>query len=245
MTIFEINLFGLHIAPTYYGLMYGISFIILYYGLKYRKFLDGQKLDDFIFYIFLGIILGGRLGYVVFYNLEYFLNNPLKIPAVWEGGMSFHGGVLGVIVALILFTKKYKLNLLETSDALLKLVPIGLFLGRIGNYINNELYGKEYSGPLAMIINGKTYFPSPLLEAFLEGIILFILLNFFWQSKKPGFISGAFLFFYGIFRFFIEFIRLPDSQIGYIGGIITMGQILSIPLIIGGIYLLIRTYDKK
>jgi phosphatidylglycerol:prolipoprotein diacylglycerol transferase len=245
MTIFEINLFGLHIAPTYYGLMYGISFIILYYWLKYRKFLDWQKLDDFIFYIFLWIILWWRLWYVVFYNLEYFLNNPLKIPAVWEWWMSFHGWVLWVIVALILFTKKYKLNLLETSDALLKLVPIWLFLGRIWNYINNELYWKEYSGPLAMIINWKTYFPSPLLEAFLEWIILFILLNFFWQSKKPWFISWAFLFFYWIFRFFIEFIRLPDSQIWYIWWIITMWQILSIPLIIGWIYLLIRTYDKK
>jgi len=245
MTIFELNLFWLHITPTYYGLMYALSFLIWYLILSHRKFLDSKKLDDFVFYIFLWIILGWRFWYILFYNLEYFINNPIKIPAIWEGWMSFHWWVLWVILALILFSKKYKLSFLKTSDTLMKVIPIWLFFWRIWNYINNELYWRKYSGPLAMTVDWKTYFPSPLLEALLEWIILFILLNFFWQNRKPGFISWAFLFFYWIFRFSIEFIRLPDEHLWYIFWIITMWQILSIPLIIAGVYLIIKNYEQK
>jgi len=246
MTIFEINLFWLHIAPTYYGLMYAISFAIWYYILKSKKFLDEKKLDNFVFYIFVWMILWWRIWYVLFYNLEFFFNNPIKIPAVWEWWMSFHWWALWVITAAYIFSRKYKLKFFETTDTLAKIMPIWLFFWRIWNYINKELLWWEYSWFLAVVKNWKNYFPSPLLEAFLEWIILFIILNFFWQNKKPWFISWAFLFFYWIFRFAIEFIRLPDKQIWYIWNFITMWQILSIPLIIIWLYLIIKNnYESK
>ncbi|MDD2565329.1 MAG: prolipoprotein diacylglyceryl transferase [Candidatus Gracilibacteria bacterium] len=237
MKIFDITLFGIQIAPSYYGLMYAMGFIFGYLILKRRKFLAETELDSLVTYIFFGVILGGRLGYILFYDFSYYLSNPSQLFAVWKGGMSFHGGAIGVIIAMYFFAKKYKKSYLKITDNIVTILPIGLGLGRIGNYLNKELLGRTYSGFLAVEKDGAKYFPSPLLEALLEGLVLYFILNYiFKKSKTPGETSGAFLTFYAVFRFLIEFIRVPDIQLGYIFNWLTMGQILSIPMFIVGIY---------
>ncbi|MDD2487209.1 MAG: prolipoprotein diacylglyceryl transferase [Candidatus Gracilibacteria bacterium] len=238
MSIFSINIFGIHIAPTYYGLAYALGFILGYYFLRKLRFIKETELEDLMMYAFFGVILGGRFGYILFYNLSFYLTTPSEILKFWNGGMSFHGGVIGVIIAMIIFSKRYKKDFFDIGDNLVCALPIGLFLGRIGNYINKELLGMPYEGFLAVYKGGIGYFPSPLLEAFLEGIILFFLINHLYKKRKhKGEIGGFFLLFYGIFRFSVEFIRQPDPQLGYISGFLTMGQILSIPMIIAGVYL--------
>ncbi|NCP77363.1 prolipoprotein diacylglyceryl transferase [bacterium] len=169
MTIFSITLFGIHIAPSWYGLMYALGFFIGYWILKRRKILSDVELESLIFYVFIGVLIGGRLGYVLFYNLPFYLANPLEIIQTWHGGMSFHGGVIGVIIAMILFSQINRKPFLIIADHITSVLPIGLGLGRIGNYLNGELLGfANYTGPLAVIKNGVSYFPSPLLEATLE-----------------------------------------------------------------------------
>jgi phosphatidylglycerol:prolipoprotein diacylglycerol transferase len=199
--------------------------------------------DDFITYLIVGIILGGRIGYAIFYNLEYYLENPIEIFMVWNGGMSFHGGLIGVIVASKLFSKIHKIDSFIFLDLVALSAPIGIFFGRIANFINSELYGIATSVPwsvqFALIDNIKRH-PSQLYEAFFEGIILFFILGYFFKKdylKKPGQISGLFLIFYSLFRFFTEFYRSPDPQIGYLILNLTFGQLISIISLIIGVFL--------
>jgi len=204
--------------------------------------------DDFITYLIIGIILGGRLGYALFYNFGYYIKNPLEILMVWNGGMSFHGGLIGVILASTLFANKHKINQFIFLDLVALSAPIGIFFGRIANFINSELYGRVTDMPWGVqfiLIDNIKRHPSQLYEAFLEGIILFLILQHFFKknySEIPGKISALFLIFYSLFRFFVEFFRSPDPQIGYLILNLTLGQLISFLFIIAGIFLL---YLKK
>ena len=204
--------------------------------------------DDYITYLILGIVLGGRIGYALFYNLEYYLENPIEILMVWNGGMSFHGGLIGVIVASKLFSKKYKNNQFIFLDLVALSAPIGIFFGRIANFINSELYGRATDVPWSVqfvLIDNIKRHPSQLYEAFFEGIILFFILRYFFKKnylKKPGQISGLFLVFYSLIRFFVEFFRSPDPHIGYFILNLTLGQLISVVFLIIGSYLF---YIKK
>ena len=210
-----------------------------------------EKFDDFITYLIIGIIVGGRLGYVVFYNSAYYSNNLVDIFKIWQGGMSFHGGLIGVIAASIWFGKKHNHNPLIYLDIVSFVAPVGIFFGRISNFINSELYGIETTLPWGVKfvqIDNLIRHPSQLYEAFFEGLILFIILIFFKNkgfSKIPGFISGLFLIFYSIFRFSIEFFRVPDEQLGYLFLNLTMGQIISFFFLLIGIYLFKIKYEIK
>ena len=194
----------------------------------------------------IGVILGGRLGYVLFYNLEYYFYKPIDIFKIWQGGMSFHGGLLGVILVSIFFAKKYNQNPFQYLDVVSIVAPIGIFFGRIANFINSELYGVETHLPWGVIflkIDDSYRHPTQIYEAVLEGVILFIILIFFKNKgvmKIPGLISGIFLFFYSIFRFSIEFLRVPDEQLGYHFLNLTMGQYLSLLFLFVGSYLIIK-----
>tara|TARA_Y100001970_G_scaffold193801_1_gene235544 strand:- start:1705 stop:2475 length:771 start_codon:yes stop_codon:yes gene_type:complete len=242
------------------------SFEIRWYSLSYifgiilawiycKKFLikDDKILslfDDFISYIIIGLILGGRLGYIIFYNLSYYSKNILEIFMIWKGGMSFHGGLLGVIFATYIFSKKNNIKAFLFLDLISMSAPIGIFLGRISNFINSELYGRETDLLWAIKfekIDDIFRHPSQIYEAVFEGIILFILLNFIFKKqlyKSPGIISALFLIFYSTFRFFIEFTREPDFQIGYILFNLTMGQILSILFFIFGLFLFYKKNES-
>ncbi len=240
------------------------SFQIRWYSLSYifgillawiycKKFLIKEEkilniFDDFISYVIIGLILGGRIGYVIFYNLSYYSKNILEIFMIWKGGMSFHGGLVGVILATYIFSKKNNIKTFLFLDLISMSAPIGIFLGRVANFINSELYGREtdllWSVKFEKIDNILRH-PSQIYEAIFEGIILFLLLNFIFKKqfyKSPGLISALFLIFYSIFRFFIEFTREPDFQIGYILFNLTMGQILSLLFFIFGLFLF---YKKK
>jgi phosphatidylglycerol:prolipoprotein diacylglycerol transferase len=196
--------------------------------------------DDFVIWATLGIILGGRIGYVLFYNLPHFAAHPLEIFQVWNGGMSFHGGVIGVITAIVLFALRRGLPVLSLGDVTTAVTPIGLFLGRLANFINGELWGRPTDVPWAMIFpNGGPIprHPSQLYEATLEGLVLLAVLAVLVQLgalKRPGLVSGAFLFGYGIARTTCEFFREPDAQLGFLWGGLTMGMLLCIPLILAG-----------
>ena len=193
-----------------------------------------EKFDDYITYLIIGIILGGRLGYVIFYNFSYYSDNILDIFKIWQGGMSFHGGLLGVIASSYIFAKKNNQNIFSYLDQVSLVAPIGIFFGRLANFINSELYGTTTDVPWSVIfikVDNLSRHPSQLYEAILEGIILFLILIYFINKnylKKPGLISGLFLIFYSIFRFLIEFFRVPDEQIGYLILSLTMGQIISL-----------------
>ncbi len=210
-----------------------------------------DEFDDFISYIILGIILGGRLGYVLIYNPEYYLNNFSEILKIWEGGMSFHGGLIGVIAASILFAKKNNQNPLVYLDIVSIVAPVGIFFGRLANFINSELYGIETKLPWGVkFLNVDNLYrhPSQLYEAIFEGIILFLILVYFRNKgflKYPGLVSGLFLIFYSIFRFMAEFFRVPDFQLGYLFFNLTMGQIISIVFLVFGIYLFVIKYEIK
>ncbi len=190
--------------------------------------------DDYVTYIIIGIIIGGRLGYVLFYNLNYYLENFSEIFKIWNGGMSFHGGLIGVIIATYFFSKKYKVDMFVFLDLISLSAPIGIFFVRIANFINSELYGKETDimwSVKFLAVDNVSRHPSQIYEAILEGLVLFILLNYLvkkYRFKKSGFISSFFLIFYSIFRFSIEFFRVPDSQIGYIFLNLSLGQVMSI-----------------
>jgi len=193
-----------------------------------------EKFDDYIAYLIIGIILGGRIGYIVFYNFSYYLDNFLDIFKIWQGGMSFHGGLLGVIVSSYIFAKKNNQNPFFYLDQVSLVAPVGIFFGRLANFINSELYGKVSDVPWSVIfikVDNLSRHPSQLYEAILEGLILFIILIYFTNKNylnKPGLISGLFLIFYSIFRFLVEFFRVPDEQIGYLILSLTMGQIISL-----------------
>ena len=230
----------------WYSLAYIAGFIIgsitiKYLNKKLLNILSNKQIDSFFIWSILGVIIGGRVGYVLFYQTSYLFINPIYILKIWTGGMSFHGGLIGIIISMYLFSKKNNIQFFYLSDLVSIVAPIGLFFGRIANFINNELYGKITNFPFAMIypeIDLQPRHPSQLYEAFLEGIILFIiLLTYFNKTKSDptiGKISGLFLILYATFRILIEFLREPDSHIGLIFNIASMGQILSIPLIIIG-----------
>ena len=230
---------------------YSLAYIsgILFGWLILKKFLvkEEQKfenVEDLLTYIIFGIILGGRLGYVIFYNFEYYSNNIFEIIMIWKGGMSFHGGLIGVILATIFFCKKNKYNPYIFLDLISLVSPIGIFFGRIANYLNSELYGKVTDVPWAVTfinIDNSPRHPSQLYEASLEGVLLFLILIILVKNnflEKRGFISSLFLILYSTFRFFIEFFREPDSQIGYLIFNLTMGQILCLIFVVIGIFLL-------
>ena len=247
-----IQIFSVEIR--WYSLAYIIG-ILLGWALGKKIFILNtnlkEKFDDYITYVILGIIVGGRLGYVFFYNFNYYSNNLLDILKVWQGGMSFHGGLLGVIIASILFSKKNNQNSFEYLDVVSIVAPIGIFFGRIANFINSELYGVEtkiFWAVKFIKIDDLYRHPSQLYEAFFEGLILYFILIYFRNKgfiKIPGFISGLFLFFYSIFRFLIEFFREPDEQIGYLILNLTMGQIMSIIFFLIGTYLIMTKYEIK
>ncbi|MCH9054237.1 MAG: prolipoprotein diacylglyceryl transferase [Proteobacteria bacterium] len=209
------------------------------------KIMARQDVDDFLLWATLGIILGGRLGYVLFYNAEYFLFRPLEIFAMWRGGMSFHGGLLGVAAAIVLFSRKRGLNLLGVCDLIALVAPIGLFFGRVANFINGELFGRATDVPWAMVFprgGPAPRHPSQLYEAALEGLVLFLILlaidRLTGARARHGLLIGVFLTGYGAFRFFVEFFREPDAHLGFLLAGATMGQILSLPLLAFGLYLI-------
>ena len=210
-----------------------------------------QKFDDYITFLIIGIILGGRLGYVLFYNLNYYTSNIVDIFKIWQGGMSFHGGLLGIIFASILFAKKNNQDTFIYTDLVSLVAPIGIFFGRLANFVNSELYGKVTDVPWAVTfiqVDNLSRHPSQLYEAIFEGIILFALLLYFRNKNyldRPGLISGLFLIFYSIFRFCIEFFRVPDEQIGYLIFNLSMGQIISLIFIIIGTILFYFKNENK
>lgn len=206
-----------------------------------------ENISDIIFYSALGVILGGRIGYIVFYNFAEFLHSPFVIFKIWQGGMSFHGGLLGVIVAMFFYSRKIHCALFDILDFITPVVPIGLGAGRIGNFINGELWGKVTNVSWGMIFPEGGLLPrhpSELYEFLLEGVALFIIVWWFSSKPRPRYaVSGLFLLCYGVFRFFIEFFRVPDAQLGYLfGGWMTMGQVLCIPMILIGIGMMARAF---
>ncbi len=235
------------IEIRWYSLSYIIG-ILLGWILSKKIFITNLNLkenfDDFITYIILGIIVGGRLGYVIFYNFDYYSNNPSDVFKIWQGGMSFHGGLIGVIIVSIWFSKKINQSPFIYLDIISLVAPIGIFFGRIANFINSELYGMETALPWGvkfLRVDDLYRHPSQLYEAFFEGLILFFILLYFRNRgfiKVPGFISGLFLVFYSIFRILIEFLRVPDEQLGYLFFKLSMGQIISFIFLLIGTYLI-------
>jgi phosphatidylglycerol:prolipoprotein diacylglycerol transferase len=236
-------------AVRWYGFMYVLGFLAAYFITKRqararRLGLQGATLQDLIFYLALGLIVGARLGYLLFYqfpNYHDYLTHPLEIIAVWHGGMSFHGGLIGAVLAGILFCRRRGLPILEVADAITLSVPVGLGLGRVGNFINGELFGRPTSVPWAMIFpggGGVPRHPSQLYEAALEGLVLFLIL---WLLRnrpfRPGTLVCVFLGGYGVFRFFIEYTRQPDPQLGLLWGVISMGQVLCLAMILAAFVL--------
>ena len=246
-----IELFSLEIR--WYSLAYIVGILLGWYLAK-KIFINNNikdKFDDYISYIIIGLILGGRLGYVLFYNFDYYLNNFFDIFKIWKGGMSFHGAVIGIIISSILFSKKND-DVFEYLDIIAIVSPIGIFFGRIANFINSELYGKETSVPWAVQfvqVDNLYRHPSQLYEAILEGVFLFLIMIFFWnkiKSETPGKLSALFLIFYSSFRFVVEYFRIPDEQLGYIILNLTMGQLISFVFFIAGLTLYyLKNYVKK
>lgn len=242
---------AIHLGPLgihWYGLMYLIGFLgVIFLGkLRIRRnpdcIVSEHNLDDMLFYGALGVILGGRLGYVLFYQPDHFLQHPLEIFAVWQGGMSFHGGFLGVLVAMWIFVRKTGKNWLAVMDFVAPLVPLGLGAGRLGNFINGELWGRATDVPWAVVfpqVDSLPRHPSQLYEFGLEGIALFLLLWIYSSKPRPiGAVSGLFLIGYGVSRFVVEFAREPDRFLGPLALGMSMGQWLSLPMILIGIWML-------
>ena len=242
------------IEIRWYSLSYIVG-ILLGWVLGKKIFITNPNLkenfDDFITYVILGIIVGGRLGYVIFYNFSYYSNNLTEIFKIWQGGMSFHGGLIGVIVVGVWFSKKMNQSAFVYLDVISLVAPIGIFFGRIANFINSELYGTETSLPWGVKfiqVDNLYRHPSQLYEAFFEGLILFFILLYFRNRgfiKIPGFISGLFLVLYSIFRFLIEFLRVPDEQLGYLFLNLSMGQLISFIFLLIGTYLIITKNEIK
>lgn len=245
------------LAVRWYSLAYilGIvfTFLLLKNFNKKNPIMSEKALDDWIIWAVLGVILGGRTGYVLFYNFNFYFHHPLQILAVWHGGMSFHGGLLGAIISMMLFCKIHKIEFFKLTDILAIATPIGLFFGRIANFINLELYGRVTTSKFGVIFPGAgplPRYPSQLFEALLEGLLLFIILfslaKFTKIREKSGFLSGLFLTLYSCARAFIEQFREPDENIGFLfGSNITMGQLLSLPVLIGGIGIILFAIRRK
>jgi phosphatidylglycerol:prolipoprotein diacylglycerol transferase len=239
--------FGIH----WYGLMYLIGFVAFLllgkYQIKHKPWFgwNTQMLDDALFYGALGVILGGRIGYMLFYQLPDLIAHPLNLLKIWQGGMSFHGGFLGVLVAMFCFTKKHPQPWLKIMDFVAPLVPLGLGAGRMGNFINGELWGRPTGSDYGMIfpqVDAIARHPSQLYEFMLEGIVMFAVLWWFSRKQRPvGQISALFLIMYGSFRFLVEFTREPDAHLGLLGLGLSMGQWLSLPMVLIGIALFLAT----
>ena len=240
----------------WYGLAYVAAFIIGAYLIKffnqrYPSTLNQKLIDDFFIWAIIGVILGGRIGYVFFYQIENFIKDPIYILYIWKGGMSFHGGLAGMTLGIYLFSKKNNINFFELSDLVSLVAPIGLFFGRIANFINIELYGRVTNFPFAMIyptVDNLPRHPSQLYEACFEGIILFLILFIFfirsYSKLQFGMLSGLFLLLYGVFRFLIEFLREPDEHLGLFLKYFSMGQLLCIPLIVVGILIYLKKHQS-
>lgn len=234
------------LAVRWYGMMYVIGFVssyllVLWQIRKKRLDITRSQVDDLYFYLVLGLLVGGRLGYVLFYNLPYFIERPLEVFILWHGGMSFHGGAIGTFVAGYAVMKKRGINFFRMADVIVPTAPIGLFFGRIANFINGELFGRPSDVPWAMIFpegGSVPRHPSQLYEAGLEGALLFSILWFYKDRKRrDGDVFAVFLMCYGCFRFLCEFFREPDVQVGYLFGLITMGQVLSLLMTAIGLFL--------
>ncbi len=264
--IFSLGIGGL--ALRWYGLMYLLGFAAVWYlGRGRAQTMPGnwsaQELSDLVFFGAMGAVLGGRVGYVFFYNLDFFLSDPLYLLRMWEGGMSFHGGLLGVAAGLFFFARKYRRRWIEVADFLAPLCPIGLGLGRIGNFVNMELPGRVTDSAFGLIYTcdavrgltqtcvgeweGVARHPSPLYQAFTEGLVLFVLV---WlisaRPRRPGFTAGIFLSGYGLLRILTENFRSPDVHIGFVAfDWLTMGQILSLPMLIAGILLVLWSQSQR
>jgi phosphatidylglycerol---prolipoprotein diacylglyceryl transferase len=245
------------IAIRWYGLMYLLGFAAFFFLARRRSRTQPwsgasyQLVDDMLFYGVLGVILGGRLGYVFFYKPLHFLGNPLEIIRVWEGGMSFHGGFLGVLVAAFLVARNHKIRWLQLTDFIAPMIPIGLATGRIGNFINAELYGRVTDVAWGMVFRvpgagNLPRHPSQLYQFALEGMALLIVLWIFSMKQRPvGAISGLFLIGYGLCRFIVEFYREPDDYLGLLSLGLTMGQWLSVPMLLAGIWMMVWSYRQK
>ena len=249
---FEVRWYSLaYIAGILVG--WWIAKKIIIYKIENKTVIFDVKIfDDLISYIIISIIIGGRLGYIIFYNSSYYFDNPLDVFKIWQGGMSFHGGLLGIIVSCTVYSHIKSISILTLTDLIASAAPIGLFFGRIANFINGELYGNETSllwGVIFPNTNMIPRHPTQIYEALLEGIVLFLILkisiNKYHSLKYPGIISSLFLIYYSIFRIFIEFFRMPDPHIGYITGPLTTGMILSIPMLAIGLYLYIKIKTIK
>ncbi len=256
MTYPDINPIALDLGFVqiyWYGLMYLLAFASAFLLANYRAKRSSRwstgEVEDLIFYGAIGAVVGGRVGYMLFYNFSAWLSDPLSVFAIQGGGMSFHGGFLGVLLAMVWFNRKHHKAFFTTMDFVAPLVPLGLGFGRLGNFINGELWGAQTTSALGMYIpsEGVARYPSQLYEAFFEGLVLFLILWFVSQKSQPKMlISALFLIFYGIFRFAIEFVRLPDAHIGYLAfDWLTMGQLLSAPMIGLGLYLLYQANKRK
>lgn len=240
------------LAIHWYGLMYLFGFVAAWMLGRWRandRGWEKSQVEDLLFYGAIGVILGGRIGYALFYDLPNVIDNPLNLFKVWQGGMSFHGGLIGVLVAIWLFGRKSGKSFFEISDFAAPLVPLGLFFGRIGNFINGELWGRASDVPWAMVFptgGPLARHPSQLYQAMLEGLLLFIILWWFSAKTRPrAAVSGLFLLGYGCFRFVAEFFRVPDPQYGYLAfDWFTMGQLLCVPMIIAGAAMIFWAYQS-
>ncbi|HUR40778.1 MAG TPA: prolipoprotein diacylglyceryl transferase [Verrucomicrobiae bacterium] len=244
------------VAIHWYGLMYLLGFAGAWWLGTVRARQPHwnwprERVGDLLFYFALGVILGGRVGYTLFYNFQGFLKDPLVLLRIWEGGMSFHGGLLGVVVAYLLFARHHKLDPFVVADFAAPLVPFGLLTGRIGNFINAELWGKVTNVPWGMVFatapDGRPRHPSMLYEAFLEGAVMLAILWWFGTKPRPRMaVAGLFLLLYGAFRFAVEFVRVPDAHIGYLAfGWFTMGMLLSTPMILAGSVMMGLAYRQR
>ena len=236
----------------WYGLMYVIAFLLAWWlarkrAIKSWSIIKPGQVDDLLFYGMLGVIVGGRLGYALFYGWDQLTSDPLYLFKITQGGMSFHGGLAGVMIAMWLYARHLGVGVWGVLDFVAPIVPLGLGFGRIGNFINGELWGKATDVPWGFNVNGTVLHPSMLYEAILEGFVLFVILWVFSSKERPYMsVSGLFLLLYGVFRFAVEFVRVPDSHLGYLAmDWLTMGQVLTLPMIILGSILLVMAYKKR
>ena len=254
----KINPIALSLGPIkvhWYGVMYLLAFLIAWWlgkkrALKPDSGWNPEQVSDLIFYGALGVVLGGRIGYTLFYNFPNFINDPSVVFKIWLGGMSFHGGLLGVLIAIYFFCRKYKKSFFQTVDFVAPLVPLGYFFGRIGNFINGELWGRVTDVPWAMIfpqVDNLPRHPSMLYQGVTEGLGIFVIVWLYSNKPRPTMaVSGLFAICFGVFRFINEFFRQPDPQLGFVAfGWMSMGQILSIPLAIAGLVLMWLAYRNE